>query len=99
MTSPYLNVRVCPNPGGTRIQRQVRVQVHTFGTGFGPGMLAKEVVLFRRRETGTRLAHLCQSQGKTDEARDLLTSIYGWFIAGFDTADLKEVKVLFDELS
>jgi hypothetical protein len=29
----------------------------------------------------------------------LLAPIYGWFIEGFDTADLKEAKALMEELS
>jgi hypothetical protein len=29
---------------------------------------------------------------------DLLAPIYGWFTEGFDTLDLKEAKVLLDEL-
>jgi hypothetical protein len=33
------------------------------------------------------------------EARDLLAPVYGWFIEGFDTPDLKEAKTLLDELS
>jgi hypothetical protein len=32
------------------------------------------------------------------EAYDLLAPVYGWFIEGFDTADLKEAKALLDEL-
>ncbi len=47
----------------------------------------------------TRLARLWHSQGKTTEARDLLTPVYGWFTEGFDTADLKEAKAVLDELS
>jgi hypothetical protein len=34
-----------------------------------------------------------------DEARKLLTEIYGWFTEGFDTADLKEAKALLEELT
>jgi tetratricopeptide (TPR) repeat protein len=44
------------------------------------------------------LSRLRQRQGKQDEARDLLAEIYGWFIEGFDTADLKEAKALLEEL-
>jgi hypothetical protein len=33
------------------------------------------------------------------EARDLLVPICDWFTEGFDTVDLKEAKVLLDELS
>ena len=46
----------------------------------------------------TSLARLWQSQGKRDEARELLGEVYGWFTEGFDTADLKDAKVLLDEL-
>jgi predicted ATPase len=40
------------------------------------------------------LARLWQQQGKRDEARALLTPVYGWFTEGFDTADLQEAKAL-----
>ncbi len=46
----------------------------------------------------TSLARLWQAQGKSTEANDLLTPVYNWFAEGFDTADLKEAKVLLDEL-
>jgi class 3 adenylate cyclase len=46
----------------------------------------------------TSLARLWQQQGKRQEAHDLLTPVYGWFTEGFDTADLKDAKVLLDEL-
>jgi hypothetical protein len=45
------------------------------------------------------LARLWQSQGKKEEARQMLAEIHGWFTEGFDTADLKEAKTLLDELS
>ncbi|HEV8713879.1 MAG TPA: hypothetical protein VGX03_13770, partial [Candidatus Binatia bacterium] len=45
------------------------------------------------------LAKLWQSQGKKEEARQMLAEIYGWFTEGFDTADLKEAKVLLEELA
>jgi predicted ATPase len=45
------------------------------------------------------LSRLWQHQGKCDEARQLMSPIYGWFTEGFDTADLREAKVLLDELS
>jgi predicted ATPase len=35
---------------------------------------------------------------KRDEARDLLSPVYGWFTEGFDTLDLKEAKDLLDQL-
>jgi len=44
------------------------------------------------------LARLCRDRGHRTEARDLLAPIYEWFTEGFDTPDLKEAKVLLDEL-
>ena len=38
-------------------------------------------------------------QGRRAEARDLVAPVYGWFTEGFDTADLREAKVLLDELT
>ena len=46
----------------------------------------------------TSMARLWRDQGRRDEARDLLAPIYNWFTEGFDTRDLKEAKVLLDEL-
>ena len=45
------------------------------------------------------LARLWRSQGKLQQARELLASVYGWFTEGFDTLDLKEAKALLDELA
>jgi predicted ATPase len=44
------------------------------------------------------LARLWRDQGKVQQARELLAPIYGWFTEGFDTRDLKEAKVLLEEL-
>ena len=40
----------------------------------------------------TRLARLWHVERKKGDARDLLSSIYGWFTSGFDTTKLKEAK-------
>jgi predicted ATPase len=47
----------------------------------------------------TSLARLLRDTGRRDEAHMMLADIYNWFTEGFDTADLKEAKVLLDELS
>jgi predicted ATPase len=44
------------------------------------------------------MARLWRDQGKRDEARNLLSPVYGWFTEGFDTLDLKEAKALLDAL-
>ena len=45
------------------------------------------------------MARLWRDQGKTQQARELLAPVYGWFTEGFDTRDLKEAKALLDELA
>jgi adenylate cyclase len=35
----------------------------------------------------------------TAHSRTMLSEINGWFTEGFDTADLKDAKVLLEELS
>jgi class 3 adenylate cyclase/predicted ATPase/ABC-type transport system involved in cytochrome c biogenesis ATPase subunit len=47
----------------------------------------------------TSLARLWRAQSRRREAHDQLAPIYGWFTEGFDTADLKDAKVLLDELA
>ena len=44
------------------------------------------------------MARLWRDQGKTQQARELLAPVYGWFTEGFDTLDLKEAKALLNEL-
>jgi predicted ATPase len=46
----------------------------------------------------TSLATLWQSQGKRQEAYDLLAPVYGWFTEGLDTADLQDAKALIEAL-
>jgi tetratricopeptide (TPR) repeat protein len=45
------------------------------------------------------LARLLRDTGRGDEARTILTEIYNWFTEGFDLPDLKDAKVLLEELS
>ena len=48
--------------------------------------------------TSTSLARLWQSQGKRQDAYQLLAPVYDWFTEGFDTKDLLEAKSLLAEL-
>jgi predicted ATPase len=54
--------------------------------------------LFELRAT-TSLERLLATRAKRDEARAMLTEIYGWFTEGFEFADLKDAKALLDDLS
>ena len=47
----------------------------------------------------TSLSRLLLRQGRSAEARQLLTEIYGWFVEGFDTPDLIEARGLLEALS
>jgi tetratricopeptide (TPR) repeat protein len=49
--------------------------------------------------TSVSLARLWKSQGKRQEAYELLAPVYDWFTEGFDTKDLQEAKALLDELA
>jgi len=44
------------------------------------------------------LARLKRDEGRIEEGRDLLASVYGRFTEGFGTADLKAAKALIDDL-
>ena len=48
--------------------------------------------------TSTSLARLWQSQGKRQDAYDLLAPVYDWFTEGFDTKDLQDARSLLTEL-
>ncbi len=48
--------------------------------------------------TATSYARLMRDQGRVEEAYELLAPVYGWFTEGCDTRDLKEAKVLLEEL-
>jgi predicted ATPase len=47
----------------------------------------------------TSLSRLWEQEGKRDDAREVLMPVYGWFTEGFDTADLRDARVLADRLS
>jgi predicted ATPase len=40
----------------------------------------------------------CEAEINRDEARELLSPVYGWFTEGFETRDLREAKALLEEL-
>jgi len=46
----------------------------------------------------TSLARLLRDTGRPDEARATLADTYCWFTEGFGTVDLKDAKVLLDQL-
>jgi class 3 adenylate cyclase/tetratricopeptide (TPR) repeat protein len=72
----------------------------------GESCLRKAIEIARRQESRwwelratTSLARLLVKQDRRDEARTMLSEIYGWFTEGFDTADLKDARALLDQLN
>jgi predicted ATPase len=69
------------------------------------GYFLKAIDIARRQEAKllelravTSLSRLLQRQGKTQEARKMLTEIYDWFTEGFETVDLTEARELLAEI-
>jgi hypothetical protein len=60
----------------------------------GPGGMSLHYVA-----AAMSLARLWRDQGKSQDARELLAPVYGWFAEGFETRDLKEAKALLVELA
>jgi predicted ATPase len=55
--------------------------------------------LLLKLRAATSLARHWRSQGKVQQARELLAPVYGRFTEGFDTRDLKDAKALLEELA
>ena len=47
----------------------------------------------------TSLARLWQYQGRKQDAHRMLAKSYNWFTEGFDTADLKDARLLLSQLN
>jgi predicted ATPase len=45
------------------------------------------------------IARLWRDNGKSQQAREFLAPVYGWFTEGFDTQDLKQARLLLEELA
>jgi hypothetical protein len=50
-------------------------------------------------ELRAAMSRLRRDQGKMQQAREFIAPAYGWFTEGFDTGDLKQAKVLLEELA
>lgn len=44
------------------------------------------------------MARLLRGQGGSGPAHEVLASVYGWYTQGFDTLDVRQAKLLLDEL-
>jgi predicted ATPase len=50
-------------------------------------------------KVATSLSRLWQGQGREDEAKEILESVYRWFTEGFDTSDLQAARKLLEALA
>jgi predicted ATPase len=89
-----------------RLQGTLRLQLPSPEASQAEASLRQSLEVARRQQAKSlelraamSLARLWQQQGKRTEAHALLAEIYGWFTAGFDTADLQEAKALLDALA
>jgi hypothetical protein len=64
-----------------------------------PTVARDQAAKFHELRAATSLERLLRSQSRREEAHVMLADIYNWFTEGFDTADLKDAKVLLRELS
>jgi predicted ATPase len=75
-------------------------------TGTAEGYLQQALAEARRQgalswelRTATSLAKLWHGNGKTAEATELLSGVYGRFTEGFETSDLRAARALIDDLA
>jgi class 3 adenylate cyclase/predicted ATPase len=90
----------------TRIKGELLLATASNNPGEAESCFSQALDIARRQQAkswelraAVSLGRLWQRQGKIEEAHNLVAPIYNWFTEGFDTADLKEAKVLLDELS
>jgi predicted ATPase len=87
-----------------RVRGELFLSMHDDGAAEASFRKAINVAQHQRAKTwelraAMSLARLWRSQGKVQQARELLAPVYGWFTEGFDTRDLKEAKALLEELA
>jgi predicted ATPase len=62
------------------------------------GIAQRQEAKSEELRSAVHLSRLWQQQGKTTEAHQLLSEVYGWFTEGFETVDLQEAKALLETL-
>jgi len=64
----------------------------------GPRIAARQSAKISEVRAATSLTRLWLGQGKREDARDLLASIYNWFTEGSDTPVLKEARAVLEQI-
>jgi class 3 adenylate cyclase/tetratricopeptide (TPR) repeat protein len=112
LASVAAGLKAVEKTGGAPLEAELyRLRGEALLTGAGtPGeaeaAIEKGIAVARRQNAKSwelrgamSLARLWAGQGRSSEAREMLTPVYAWFTEGFDTADLKEAKTLLNELT
>jgi predicted ATPase len=88
-----------------RLRGELLLQHAVAQSGEAEACLQQALTVARRQQAkslelraAVSLARLWRVQGKRTEARQLLAEVYGWFIEGFETADLQEARALLTAL-
>jgi len=90
------------------IERLEALLLQLEGANFGiiEEYLTKALGIARKQEarllelrSATMLARMLAQTGDRRRAIDLLAPIYGWFVEGFDSTDLREAKAVLDNLN
>jgi predicted ATPase len=76
---------------------------HVIGSETGETHFQRSLAIARQQDAkslelraATSLARLWRSQGRQDEARELLAPVFSWFTEGFDMSDLRVAKALLE---
>jgi predicted ATPase len=93
-------------PEAHRLQGEFLLRQATPDTAQAEAYFQQALAIARRQQAKSwelraamSLSRLWQRQGKRTAAQQLLSEVYGWFTAGFDTADLQEARALLAALS
>ena len=89
-----------------RQQGELGLELPNHTKNAADALFRKAIAIARSQEAkslelraATSLSRLLSTAGKEGEARDILVPIYDWFTEGFDTRDVKDAKLLLDELA
>jgi predicted ATPase len=89
-----------------RLEGELRLACDPAATAAADASFRRAIEIARRQRAKswelravTSLSRLWSKEGKHTEACDLLAPVYGWFMEGFDTTDLKEAKALLEEIN
>jgi predicted ATPase len=87
-----------------RVQAQLQSR-RSLGIGAASASLQRAIEIARLENgklfelrASRDLARLLSADGNRKGALDLLTPIYSWFVEGLETEDVKEAKILLEEL-